>query len=264
MARSLVLILVLVNVLVFLWGSQRPGPVQDTLPPLPQGVGSLYLVGEDKAEIKNPVPVNSTESSLVDTPLPAHPEPEVQSLKASQNPLFLKSSSPTPDPIPITLPEKTLRCLELGPFPRQTDAAQLLWNLSEKDLKADIRTALDKKTTGYWVLMFPEKDEVKAIFQKLKASNIQDIQLLSQGEFPNALSLGLYSDQAQAEKRRNQLLEQGFKSEIRSRITEEFIYWIQLKYPEGNTELQGLLERLFETYPSLNFPPSTCHDIATS
>lgn len=263
MARWLVLILLLINVLLFIWGYQRSLPLPNSLPSLPQGIASLYLLGERDAELATgDPPPGMAGTRTTDTLVGAGFQPDVDNPASPDKALFNDLPASHPDRAPNSASQNISQCLELGPFTQQTDAARLLWDLTDQDLKAGMRVAVDKKIHGYWVLIFPGEEEVKAILQQLKASGIQDIQPLTQGQLANAFSLGLYSDQPQAEKRKNEILEKGFKAEIHPRMIEKPLYWIQLTYPQDYPGLNDLFDRLFDAYPTLHFPPGACQDAA--
>ena len=62
--------------------------------------------------------------------------------------------------------------------------------------------------------------------RQLSTKGVRDYYVVTAGDQQNTISLGLFRDQGNAEKRRNEISALGFKPELIARTEELPVYWI--------------------------------------
>jgi len=143
-------------------------------------------------------------------------------------------------------PRPLLFCGEIGPFRSRVQARRLedTFGVEGKTRVYHRPTMVD---TSYWVYRPPLEDRARARKEvaRLKEAGIRDLWLMPDGEFRNAISLGLYSRREAAYSHAEMLRNKGFEVEVRPRQKEMERYWLEFTdMPEGM--LRELGERLPE------------------
>jgi cell division septation protein DedD len=120
------------------------------------------------------------------------------------------------------------RCLSIGPFPTQADMRAALNVLTPLVARIQYREAHATETRGYWVYLpaQPSREQALALARELSKRGVRDYYVVTAGEQQNTISLGLFRDQANAEKRRNEIAALGFAPEVIARTEELPVYWI--------------------------------------
>lgn len=165
--------------------------------------------------------------------------PEVPRLKlwqgAPENP-----SPPFPgpesarSPAPVTASLRRLvadTCAEYGPFGDRSAATQLAARLDRDGAATVIVARRASVAGGYWVYFPPysSHDAAKAMAAKLRQRGVKDLFIVADGKQRNAISVGVFSDEAGARRRRKHLVELGFKPLLGRRMRDEDRYWLQAK-----------------------------------
>lgn len=131
-----------------------------------------------------------------------------------------------------------IRCLSLGPFVDDTalEAAQL--KLSALGLSGSKRRAQGQVWVGYWIFLAPEESRQKAIskVEALRARGVGDLYIEPAGERENAISLGVFSERARAQRRFREIRELGFEPQIARRTRQGSVYWLDF-VPENNVRI---------------------------
>ncbi len=120
------------------------------------------------------------------------------------------------------------RCLSIGPFPTQADVRAALNALTPRVARIQYREAHATETRGYWVFLpaQPSREQALALARQLSSRGVRDYYVVTAGEQQNTISLGLFRDQGNAEKRRNEIAALGFAPELIARTEELPVYWI--------------------------------------
>ena len=119
-------------------------------------------------------------------------------------------------------------CWTLGPIDKRPAALIILEAVKKENVSADLREEVAKDITGFWVVLPPYENASAAIevVNILKARDVLDVQRFYRGELQNGVSLGIYNQRYNAEKRRQQIETKGFSPEVIPRYKEELRYWI--------------------------------------
>jgi len=159
--------------------------------------------------------------------------------------LRLLTEIPGHDPVPpgtvapataSSVPARSYSCMALGPFASPQDARSARQALSSQVVRMRSRQEQTSQTTGWWVYLPAAGSRAQALAQarRLGARQIGDYFVVSSGDQPNTISLGLFKDPANARKRREQVIAAGFPARMaeRSQIVPE--YWLDLVVADGS------------------------------
>ena len=278
MARWLFLILLVLNLLLFIWGYQRPQPQLESLAPLPEGIPTILLLAEmdaRKSVAETEASVEETAEGEVQKPqTPAGPsagstqvESSAVALGAVQEGMYDGDLSVAdPDASGVTdseVPDEEAgrQCVRLGPFKQRTAAMDLISELYELGHDASLQVEVEQKENGFWVLIPAGSEDPDFVVANLELAGIQDTWRFTKGQLIGAVSLGLYSDREQAQDRLQALADKGFDAEVRPRSVEISTYWVRSLYPKDDND--GVLEPVYNKFPWLGYPPLECDEIAT-
>lgn len=127
-------------------------------------------------------------------------------------------------------------CGSIGPFATQADMRAAVNALTPVVARIQFREAHAIAARGYWVyLPAPaNRERALAIARELSNKGLSDYYIVTAGEQPNTISLGLFRDPANAEKRRNEIQALGFRPEVSQRSDEVLVYWID--YAQNGSE----------------------------
>jgi len=210
LARSLIVLLVVLNVGVALWwlarGDAAPVPVEAALP---DGVARLQLVGE----------AGATPSS---TPASASPSVTAGDEPPASETAADDASAPSPEPVVDASPEPAsgetgpavaaLQCYALGPF---TDAGKLAAAqraLQPRVARLHVREAPSTARADWrvWLPPQPDRAAAQALVERIVAAGFSDYYIVASGEQANSVALGLYGSEASARRRQSALHAAGF------------------------------------------------------
>lgn len=157
--------------------------------------------------------------------------------------LRLLSELPEPGPaataaIPAAVtPPRNLSysCLALGPFATPQDLRNARQALSAQATRMRSRQEQASQTSGWWVYLpaAGSRAQALAVARQLAARNIDDYFVVSSGDQPNTISLGLFKDPANARKRRDEVTAAGFPARMSERSESVPEYWLDLVVADG-------------------------------
>ncbi len=119
-------------------------------------------------------------------------------------------------------------CKTLGPFATQADVRQALNLLTPQVLRIQFRDARAVQARGYWVFLpaLASREQALNVARQLSAKGVRDYYVVTAGDQQNTISLGLFRDQGNAEKRRSEIVAQGFDAQLIARTEELPVYWV--------------------------------------
>ncbi|OOG55665.1 SPOR domain-containing protein [Rhodanobacter sp. C03] len=185
-------------------------------------VGAWLLLGQPYARGGNPTDPGVTELRLLsELPTPA----------ASTQAPIPASSSATATPAAISY-----SCLALGPFATPQDLRTARQALTTQATRLRSRQEQTSQTSGWWVYLPAAGSRAQALEQarQLGAHNIGDYFVVSSGDQPNAISLGVFKDPANARKRRDEVIAAGFPARMSERGESVPEYWLDLVVADGS------------------------------
>jgi hypothetical protein len=127
-------------------------------------------------------------------------------------------------------------CVSIGPFPTQADMRAALNALTSAVTRIQYREAHATETRGYWVYLpaLASREQALAAARQLSSKGVRDYYVVTAGDQQNTISLGLFHDQGNAEKRRNEIAVLGFKPEMIARTEELPVYWVDFAQDSHN------------------------------
>ena len=119
-------------------------------------------------------------------------------------------------------------CTSIGPFGTQADMRGALNALTPLVSRIQYREAHATETRGYWVYLpaMASREQALTIARQLSAKGVRDYYVVTAGDQQNTISLGLFRDHGNAEKRRNEVATLGFTPELITRTEELPVYWV--------------------------------------
>jgi hypothetical protein len=168
------------------------------------------------------------------------------------------------DPGPAGAEPNLRRCHALGAFAARGDAESVAARLASIGLAATLREELVQRQASFWVMVPPLESRAAArdLEQRLRDSGFEDIWRVVDGDMQNAISLGLYSREAGAKRRLEQVRSQDIPAEIRTRQTEAEEFW--LDFPaEHRVDTDALKRRLARDYPEIEIVERDCVRLGT-
>jgi cell division septation protein DedD len=119
-------------------------------------------------------------------------------------------------------------CASIGPFATQADMRAALNALTPHVSRIQYREAHATETRGYWVYLpaTTNREQALGIARQLSAKGVRDYYVVTAGDQQNTISLGLFRDKSNAEKRRNEVAALGFEPDLVTRTEELPVYWL--------------------------------------
>jgi SPOR domain len=119
-------------------------------------------------------------------------------------------------------------CRSVGPFATQADMRAALNALTPLVSRIQYREANATETRGYWVYLPPmgSREQALGIARQLSAKGVRDYYVVTAGDQQNTISLGLFRDKGNADKRRSEVAALGFEPELVTRTEELPVYWV--------------------------------------
>ncbi len=128
------------------------------------------------------------------------------------------------------------RCFSLGPFHSTGDRADVYTRLLDVSVSISERETQALVEKGYWVYMPPYLSllEANRALLTLQALGLDDIGIIYEGEWENAISLGYFLRQKNAMRRKKGLEERGHEPQIRVQRQAESRYWLDYEQDPGS------------------------------
>lgn len=149
-------------------------------------------------------------------------------------------------------------CRTLGPLQTQADARAVANALRPLVKRSRMRETQQTQTRGYWVYFAaaPNREQALATARQLAEKQVRDYYVVTAGEQQNMISLGLFRDQGNAERRRAELAALGFDPKVATRAEVLPVYWVDFAL-SGENLPADFSERVH--YPgSASVQPTAC------
>lgn len=208
--RNLLLLLLLANVLYFLWG-QVSGDSSE------RGVA---IVTED--ELGPPLELAASNTSRA--PGSAVPADDVE------------SDEPVEIIEPIELAAAVGRtCVSIGPFRDSGDADSALADTEAAGMLASLRTTRGEIFVGHWVQIrnIPDRAAADRMLETLQSGGIGEAYMVRTDDEGIKISLGLFGDMSGAERTELQAKSMDLPAEITPRTREGTVFYVDIALPPG-------------------------------
>jgi len=135
------------------------------------------------------------------------------------------------------------RCVSIGPFASAELADKAVLRLMEEKQIATRRSEERKLESSYWVYLAPftSRKQAEQRLKELERLGIRDVLIMPDADGNPAISLGLFTQADNAQKRLQELAEKGVQAQQDIRYRTESLAWFDLRLPEP---ADAALERL--------------------
>lgn len=128
------------------------------------------------------------------------------------------------------------QCFSLGPFHSSEDKDEIRLLLDEVSTRISERRTEALVEKGYWVFMPPYTSLLEANREliSLQALGLEDVGIMHDGEWKNAISLGYFLRQENAVRRKTSLESKGYAPLMRVQRQAEPRYWLDYEQAPGS------------------------------
>lgn len=212
--RSLCLILILANVLYFVWSQ----------------LIDVQVNALDRAPARTAEP--PPRLVLAREAQPVSEEEESESRDA-EPPRASPIESPTQSAA-RTNGTELFTCTSIGPFADLAEASQAQASLRSAGYSPQQRVEQGELWVGYWVSVqdLPTREAADQAIQALQGNDISDVYLMPGGDVGHTLSLGVFSDHQRAQRRAEQARTLGLDARIEDRKRAGSVYWLDVELTE--------------------------------
>ncbi|MDX1695325.1 MAG: SPOR domain-containing protein [Ketobacteraceae bacterium] len=167
------------------------------------------------------------------------------------------SGAEDPAPAPV--------CAKVGPFEDEARAQALLMSLEEMGADPVLRQDEVVLDVDNWVVIPPlgSRSEALRILRRLQSNKV-DSYLISEGEFANGISLGLFKQPASAQGVLARMASAGYEAEIHQIKRTESRFWVGLTggFEPGSTA--QMLTQLVDDSEKIKFSETLCEMFAST
>lgn len=148
-------------------------------------------------------------------------------------------------------------CFSLGAFGSVGEAERALRRVAAIDADARSRVHQTQVTTSWWVYLpaLPSRAEALATAREFSRLGLRDYYVVTTGSEENMISLGVFREEANAQRRLAEIRAAGYPAEIDARTRESPSYYVDFKAEE-----QPDWASLFVDTPGLQLLPRPCVD----
>ena len=154
-------------------------------------------------------------------------------------------------------------CALIGPYPEHVSAKQAKNRISTASKPADVVEWMRPLPPIYWVYMLPKssREEALAALKELQAEKIDSF-LISDGEYVNGISLGLFSKEDSALKIMEARKAKGYNVTMKLREREEKTYWVAFRQSVPEEFVDSSVAKLSDEFEGVKKQEKSCPDVA--
>lgn len=126
-------------------------------------------------------------------------------------------------------------CVSIGPFTNGPDAEQVFQEYQRQGMRASVRSTEGQLFVGHWVQIrnVPDRDTGNLMLDKLIAGGIPDAYLVPTDDEGLKISLGLFGEMSRAERMELQAEALNFPAEITPRMRDATVFYVDIALPPG-------------------------------
>ncbi len=228
--RNLLLILLLANVLYFLWGlfkerGEAPGVAVIDQAALGPSLAVSEAPAADAA-VADAAVVDGVDVMTAEVPAPADGTTPDEDEQAAAEEM----------PEPIELAAVVGRsCVTVGPFRADTDAESAQTQITGDGMLARLRSVQGQIFVGHWVQIrnVTDRADGNAILARLEEGELSDAYIVETEDEGMKISLGLFGDIEGAERVELQAKSLGFDAEVSPRMNDGTLFFVDVELPPG-------------------------------
>jgi len=157
-----------------------------------------------------------------------------------------------------------LHCYRLGPFVGKSSVGKALELLNAQGIQAQKSSYKDNNQDGFWVFIPPQSSRKKAkgIIKQFKTIGEKHFFLVANGEFKNAISLGLFSLRKHADARLAEMKKLGFSPVLRNVNLPKSMFWLDWERDPDNYISREVFINLRDRYKGIGQVEVACRTIS--
>lgn len=126
-------------------------------------------------------------------------------------------------------------CITIGPFRDRDDADSAQTRYAAQGMRTNIRSGRGQYFVGHWVQIrnIPSRDESNRMVAVLKEGGLVDAYPVETEDEGLKISLGLFGNLESAEKIELQAQSLGFDADVSPRLSEGDVVWVDISLPPG-------------------------------
>lgn len=198
--RNLLLLLVLANILYFMWGKVAEQPPEP----------GVVIVAE--SDLGPPLPTARAPASSANDSTRPEPRRETDFTAATGR-----------------------ACVSIGPFANSAEAERALQEYRAEGMRGAVRSTAGQLFVGHWVQIrdVPDRQVADAMLARLIDGGLTDAYLVATDDEGLKISLGLFGDLARAERVELQAESLNLPAEITPRVRNATVFYVDLALPPG-------------------------------
>jgi hypothetical protein len=200
--RNLLMLLVLANILYYMWGKFVAEPEQ------------TGIVVVDESDLGPPLAVSSIDVTEAATSVGA----------------VLGSGRPSDLAAVVGR-----SCVTIGPFKTNAEADGALADYAGEGMRASVRTTQGQVFVGHWVQIrnIPDQAAGNLMIEKLRAGGLGDAYMVPTDEEGLKISLGLFGELSRAERVELQAKSLDLPADITPRTRDATVFYVDIGLPPG-------------------------------
>lgn len=126
-------------------------------------------------------------------------------------------------------------CVSIGPFTSSPDAQRVFLDYQNEGMRASVRSTEGQVFVGHWVQIrdIPDRDTGNQMIARLAAGGLADAYLVPTDDEGLKISLGLFGEMSRAERVELQADSLDMNAEISQRMRDETVYYVDIALPPG-------------------------------
>jgi hypothetical protein len=236
----LLVVLVMANLLTFLWFSLQQQPMHATKrvqtdAVIPEGVKTIWLLSERDSMPEVTDDTAPAEQTQEDVAASGHEASLAQldpvTVTAEQDMPEQLDEAPGTDAVADLPPQPVDVCQTIGPLKDRTASDSVVAWLKERGREGSVKTGKANVRIGYWVyLKSMPATEAGRIMQELKDKGVKDYNQNARNE----ISLGIYVKLQIAERRQKSIEALGYTPLVKPLYRNRTRYWVDVRETEAD------------------------------
>jgi hypothetical protein len=126
-------------------------------------------------------------------------------------------------------------CVSIGPFTSSPDAQRVFLDYQNEGMRTSVRSTEGQVFVGHWVQIrdIPDRETGNQMIARLAAGGLADAYLVPTDDEGLKISLGLFGEMSRAERVELQADSLDMNAEISQRMRDETVYYVDIALPPG-------------------------------
>lgn len=126
-------------------------------------------------------------------------------------------------------------CVSIGPFTNGPDAQRIFQDYQKEGMRASVRSTEGQIFVGHWVQIrdIPDRETGNQMIDRLVSGGLTDAYLVPTDDEGLKISLGLFGEMSRAERVELQAASLNMAAEIMPRMRETTVFFVDIALPPG-------------------------------